>query len=133
MQSITTCRYSKHYPDRWKDDDVNYRRVRKLNMLMVPYKIKSQDLRGMVSRRWNRPCDIDIVIREEDYHIKLTHIKDERYQYDLDKMDNITVFLNRIGAVGILREKIDTSEWTDDDPLYIALGVFVSRNIAEWN
>lgn len=133
MQSIIKCRYSKHYPDRWKDDDVNYRLVRRLNMLMVPYKIKSTDLRGMVSRRWNRPCDIDIAIKNDDYHIKLTHIKDERYQYDLDKFENITIFLNRMGAVGILREKMDLIEWSDEDPLFIALGVFVNRNLAEWN
>lgn len=133
MQSTINCRYSKHYPDRWKDDDVNYRLVRRLNMLMVPYKIKSDDLRGMVSRRWNRPCDIDIAIQNDDYHIKLTHIIDERYQYDLDKFDNITVFLNRMGAVGILREKMDAIEWIDEDPLFIALGVFVNRNLAEWS
>ena len=133
MQSTINCRYSKHYPDRWKDDDVNYRLVRRLNMLMVPYKIKSADLRGMVSRRWNRPCDIDIAIQNDDYHIKLTHIIDERYQYDLDKFDNITVFLNRMGAVGILREKMDAIEWIDEDPLFIALGVFVNRNLCEWS
>ena len=124
----------KPVPDRWKDDNPNYRIIRRLNMLMVPYKVKGQELRDMIQRKWNRPCDVRLVIKYNEFHVKLSHNTSNTYEILGENLEDVTKFLNELDSIGILREQINGIAWENaENDLYIPLGVFIDRCAYEYD
>ena len=114
--------------DRWKKDDENYRIIKRLNGVLQPHVVKVNDFRETVQRRLNRPCVIDIAIRDQAYHLKFTCTNDLDFASASKKYENAAVLVNSIYAINIVYDQLDKVEWVnEDEPVYIALGVTKSR------
>ena len=102
-------------------------------MLLVPYKCKGSDIQEIIQRRWNKPFDIDIVIKYHDIHVKLTHLREESNRLELiTKYDDIAHFLNETDSIGIVREQVNIMKWEHERPLYIPLGIHLDRTQFEY-